>query len=111
MKKALVISIAVVLALFVAIAAAGCVGSEPIVGKWNTSTFNLPVTFNNDGTGSISATILGITTSIDLQWTKVSGKDKTYNITGSSEALPVGTYTLSSDGKSLVGPVTLIKAQ
>ncbi|MDO5845375.1 MAG: hypothetical protein Q4Q04_00465 [Methanocorpusculum sp.] len=111
MKKTLILAVAVVLALFVAITAAGCVGSEPIVGKWNISALNFPVVFNNDGTGTLHVNLFGTSTAVELKWTKFEGKDKTYNVTCSEAALPAGTYTVSSDGKTLSGPVTLVKAQ
>ena len=49
MKKTILLGIAV-LAVFAAVVGAGCIGADPIVGEWKAG--NMPVTFNDDGTGS-----------------------------------------------------------
>jgi len=98
MKKILIAAVLAV--LLVSVGAAGCIGSEPIVGDWLVSGTEIPVVFNDDGTGTLTISFFGITSSIPLTWEKVD--EKTFKITGTSEAFNAGTYTVSDDGKSLV---------
>ncbi|HJJ51051.1 MAG TPA: hypothetical protein O0X01_05990 [Methanocorpusculum sp.] len=102
MKKILIAALLV--ALLVSVGSAGCIGSEPIVGNWLVYGTDIPVMFNGDGTGSMTISFFGITSTIPLGWEKVN--EKTYKITGTSEAFNAGTYTLSSDEKSLVHAAT-----
>jgi hypothetical protein len=53
MKKTILLIAAVILAVF-AVVGAGCIGADPIVGEWKAG--NMPVTFNEDGTGSFTVT-------------------------------------------------------
>ena len=111
MKKILIISLLVV--LLACVGAAGCIGGEAIVGNWLISGTDIPVVFNGDGTGTMTLTTLGITTSVPLNWEKVS--EKNYKITGTSADIVAGTYTISDDGKSLIGVnsgiTVLVKAE
>ena len=54
MKKTILLIAAVILAVF-AVVGAGCIGADPIVGEWKAG--NMPVTFNEDGTGSFTVTL------------------------------------------------------
>jgi hypothetical protein len=78
MKKTILLIAAVILAVF-AVVGAGCIGADPIVGEWKAG--NMPVTFNEDGTGSFTVTlpILG-TFNYDLTWAPVEGYKNTYTI-------------------------------
>lgn len=107
MKKFLVISL--IAAVLAVTAVAGCIGDDPIVGDWTTAVGG-DIVFNTDGTGMFTITIL-VLIDVPLTWTKTA--DKTYEIsTGeSSAAFSAGTYKLSDDGKSLVGPITLTKVE
>ncbi len=110
MKKAVILGIAAVLAVFVAVCGAGCIGGDPIVGEWEGANGTIPVVFNDDGTGSFTITIpfLGAK-DYQLTWTKVEGYDNQYTISTTENAIPVGTYIISDDGKTLKGPITLTK--
>ena len=101
MKKTILLGIAV-LAVFAAVVGAGCIGADPIVGEWKAG--NMPVTFNDDGTGSFEVTlpILG-TATYDLTWAPVEGYENTYTITTTQNAIPVGEYVISDDGLTLKG--------
>ena len=85
MKKTVLLIAAVFLTVF-AVVGAGCIGADPIVGEWKAG--NMPVTFNEDGTGSFTVTlpILG-TFNYDLTWAPVEGYDNTYTIFGSSNLI------------------------
>ncbi|NLC90737.1 MAG: hypothetical protein GX679_02925 [Methanocorpusculum parvum] len=105
MKKILIAFVLCVL-LF-SIGTAGCIGSEPIVGDWLIYGTEIPVVFSNDGTGTITITFFGITSTVPMTWEKT--EEKTYKLTGTSELFNAGTYTLSADGKSLVEVSTGLK--
>lgn len=109
MKKTLLIGIAAVLVVSLAVLGAGCVGGDPIVGEWKTALTDMPVKFNADGTGTFTAEILGFTKDYKLTWKKVEGSKNKYSISTEESLLPLGEYTLSDDGKTLAGPVGLIK--
>jgi len=98
MKKILIAAVLAV--LLVSVGAAGCIGSESIVGDWFVSGTEIPVVFNDDGTGTMTINFFGITSTVPLKWEKV--EEKTFKITGTSEAFNAGTYSVSDDGKSLV---------
>ncbi|HJJ41647.1 MAG TPA: hypothetical protein O0X95_04690 [Methanocorpusculum sp.] len=106
MKKTILLGIAV-LAVFAAVVGAGCIGADPIVGEWKAG--NMPVTFNDDGTGSFEISILGFTKEYGLTWESIEGYDNTYRISTTENAIPVGEYIISEDGKTLKGPITLTK--
>ena len=74
MKKTILLGIAV-LAVFAAVVGAGCIGADPIVGEWKAG--NMPVTFNDDGTGSFEISILGFTKEYGLTWESIEGYDNT----------------------------------
>lgn len=97
MKKILLASVLCI--LIFSIGAAGCIGSEPIVGDWFVYGTEIPVVFNNDGTGTMTISLFGITSTVPMTWEKVD--EKTYKLTGTSELFNAGTYKLSDDGKSL----------
>ncbi len=97
MKKILIAAVFAV--LFVSVGAAGCIGSEPIVGDWLISGTEIPVVFNDDGTGSLTFSIFGITSTVPLSWEKV--EENTYKISGTSELFNAGTYKVSADEKAL----------
>ncbi len=98
MKKILIAALLPV--LLVSVGAAGCIGSEPIVGDWFVSGTEIPVVFNDNGTGILTFSILGITSAVPMTWEKI--EETTYKLTGTSELFNAGTYILSADGKSLV---------
>jgi hypothetical protein len=98
MKKILIAAVLAV--LLVSVGAAGCIGSEPIVGDWFVSGTEIPVVFNDNGTGAMTISFFGITSTVPLTWEKI--EEKTFTITGTSELFNAGTYTLSADEKSLV---------
>ena len=98
MKKILIAALLVV--LLVSVGSAGCIDSEPIVGDWLVYGTDIPVVFNGDGTGTMTISFFGITSTIPMGWEKVN--EKTYKITGTTEAFDAGTYALSSDERSLV---------
>ncbi len=110
MKKT-VLGIAALLAVCVAVLGAGCIGgSDPIVGEWKINGMNVPVVFNDDGTGyfTVSAAFAG-SEDIALNWAGVEGLEKTYMITITGKGnlgyytMPGGEYTISDDGKTLTG--------
>ncbi|MDO9523092.1 MAG: hypothetical protein Q7J08_05185 [Methanocorpusculum sp.] len=98
MKKILIAAVLAV--LLVSVGAAGCIGSEPIVGDWLVSGTEIPVVFHDDGTGTLTLYLFGVISTVPLAWEKV--EEKTYKITGTSALFNAGTYTVSADGKSLV---------
>ncbi len=102
MKKILIAAVFAV--LLVSVDAAGCIGSEPIVGDWFVYGTEFPVIFNNDGTGTLTIPLFGIISTVPMTWEKV--EENTYKISGTSVLFNVGTYTLSADGKSLVSVST-----
>lgn len=108
MKKFLVVALAA--AVIAVIAAAGCIGGDPIVGDWTTSAGG-DIVFKDDGTGTLTATILLVSVNVPLTWKKTA--DKTYDLAAgdSTTAFAAGTYTLSADGKTLTGPITLTKVE
>ena len=98
--------IALAAVLVTAVAAAGCVGSDPIVGKWGANLSGGEYyEFNGDGTGACSFEIIpGAPVSFPFTWEKVS--DGTYKVSASLEqyGLPLSGDTevhLSADGKTL----------
>ncbi|MBQ4133990.1 MAG: hypothetical protein IJD66_00585 [Methanocorpusculum sp.] len=107
MKKTVLLIAAVFLTVF-AVVGAGCIGADPIVGEWKAG--NMPVTFNEDGTGSFTVTlpILG-TFNYDLTWAPVEGYKNTYTISTTENGVPIGEYIISEDGMTLKGPITLTK--
>ena len=106
MKKTVLLIAAVFLTVF-AVVGAGCIGADPIVGEWKAGS--MPVTFNDDGTGSFEISILGFTKEYGLTWESIEGYDNTYRISTTENAIPVGEYIISEDGKTLKGPITLTK--
>ncbi|MCZ0862155.1 hypothetical protein [Methanocorpusculum vombati] len=109
MKKLLLA--AVLCAALVLVSAAGCVGSDPVVGTWETKPvlgMYVSVQFVNDGTGSIAlhTDLSPAEATTSFAWEKTA--DKTYKITSSDKSLPGGTYTLSDDGKTLSSSTGLI---
>jgi len=98
MKKILIAAVLAV--LLVSVGAAGCIGSQPIVGDWLVSGTEIPVVFHDDGTGTMTIPLFGIISTVPMTWEKVG--EKTYKLTGTSALFNAGTYTLSADGKSLV---------
>ena len=113
MKKLLLA--AVLCAALVLVSAAGCIGSDPIVGTWETKPvlgIYISAEFANDGTGTITlhSDLIESGESVTFAWEKTA--DNTYSITSSDKTLPGGTYKLSDDGKtlsSLAGAVVLNK--
>ncbi|HJK76425.1 MAG TPA: hypothetical protein O0X03_02260 [Methanocorpusculum sp.] len=113
MKKLLLA--AVLCAALVLVSAAGCIGSDPIVGTWETKPvlgIYISAEFANDGTGTITlhSDLIESGESVAFAWEKTA--DNTYSITSSDKTLPGGTYKLSDDGKtlsSLAGAVVLNK--
>ena len=113
MKKLLLA--AVLCAAMVLVSAAGCIGSDPIVGTWETKPvlgIYISAEFANDGTGTITlhSDLIESGESVTFAWEKTA--DNTYSITSSDKTLPGGTYKLSDDGKtlsSLAGAVVLNK--
>ena len=113
MKKLLLA--AVLCAALVLVSAAGCIGSDPIVGTWETKPvlgIYISAEFANDGTGTITlhSDLTEPGESATFAWEKTA--DNTYSITSSDKTLPGGTYKLSDDGKtlsSLAGAVVLNK--
>lgn len=97
MKK--ILSASVLCILLLSIGASGCIGSEPIVGDWFVYGTEIPVVFNSDGTGAMTITVLGTTSTVPMTWEKTG--EKTYKLTGTSKLFNAGTYTLSADGKYL----------
>ncbi len=106
MKKTILLITAVFLTVF-AVVGAGCIGADPIVGEWKAG--NMPVTFNDDGTGNFEISILGFTKEYRLTWESIEGYDNTYRISTTESGLPMGEYIISEDGKTLKGPITLTK--
>lgn len=102
MKKILIAALLVV--LLVCVGAAGCIGSEPIVGNWVISGTDVPVVFNGDGTGTLTISSFIGNTTVPLTWTKVA--DKSYKVTGTNAAFSAGTYNLSADNKALISVST-----
>ena len=100
MKKTVLLLAA--LAVFAAVIGAGCIGADPIVGDWTAG--NIPVTFNEDGTGSFAVTlpIFG-TSTYELTWAPVEGYENAYTITTTENTIPMGEYVISDDGKTLKG--------
>ncbi|HJJ96714.1 MAG TPA: hypothetical protein O0X38_03620 [Methanocorpusculum sp.] len=110
MKKLLLA--AVLCAALVLVSAAGCVGSDPVVGTWETKPvlgMYVSVQFVNDGTGSIAlhTDLSPAEATTSFAWEKTADKT-TYKITSSDKSLPGGTYTLSDDGKTLSSSTGLI---
>ena len=113
MKK--LVLAAVLCAALVLVSAAGCIGSDPIVGTWETKPvlgIYISAEFANDGTGTITlhSDLIESGESVTFAWEKTA--DNTYSITSSDKTLPGGTYKLSDDGKtlsSLAGAVVLNK--
>lgn len=107
MKKTVLLIAAVFLTVF-AVVGAGCIGADPIVGEWKAGS--MPVTFNDDGTGTFAITlpILG-TVNYDLTWEAIEGYEGTYKISTTEKGIPMGEYIISEDGKTLKGPITLTK--
>lgn len=105
MKKTILLLAA--LAVFAAVIGAGCIGGDPIVGDWKAG--NMPVTFNDDGTGSFEISLLGFTKEYGLTWAPIEGYEGTYKISTTESGLPMGEYIISEDGKTLKGPITLTK--
>ena len=113
MKKLLLA--AVLCAALVLVSAAGCIGSDPIDGTWETNPvlgIYISAEFANDGTGTITlhSDIIEYGESVAFAWEQTA--DNTYSITSSDKTLPGGTYKLSDDGKtlsSLAGAVVLNK--
>ncbi|MDO5844445.1 MAG: hypothetical protein Q4Q53_04810 [Methanocorpusculum sp.] len=108
MKKFLIVSL--IAAVVAVMAIAGCIGGEPIVGDWTTAAGG-QIAFKSDGTGTLTATVLLVSVNVPLTWKKTA--DKTYDIAAgdATTAFSAGTYKLSDDGKSLVGPITLTKVE
>lgn len=106
MKKTILLSLAV-LAVFAAVIGAGCVGPDPIVGEWKAG--DMPVTFNEDGTGTFEISLFGFTKEYALTWAPVEGYKNTYTISTTESGIQVGEYVISEDGKTLKGPMTLTK--
>ncbi len=102
MKKSLIA--ALLIALFISVGAAGCIASEPIVGNWYIYGTDIPVVFYENGTGSLTISLLGINSTVPMTWEKI--EEKTYKLTGTSALFNAGTYTLSTDGKTLVAVST-----
>jgi hypothetical protein len=102
MKKILIAALLIV--LFGSIGVAGCISSEPIVGDWFIYGTDIPVVFYENGTGNLTFSIFGITSTVPMTWEKI--EEKTYKLTGTSELFNAGTYTLSDDGKFLVAVST-----
>ena len=112
MKKMILLIAAVFLTVF-AVVGAGCIGADPIVGEWTFSGGAEPlptIIFNDDGTGTISLHLVGgISINEELTWSKVEGYEKQYKITTNEKTFPLGEYTISDDGLTLSGPITLNK--
>lgn len=101
MKKTILLIAAVFLTVF-AVVGAGCIGADPIVGDWKAG--EIPVTFNDDGTGSFTVNkLFGGTVTYDLTWAAVEGYENTYTISTTENAIPMGEYVISDDGKTLKG--------
>ena len=105
MKK--IILVLAVLSMFAAVVGAGCIGADPIVGEWKAGS--IPVTFNEDGTGSFTVTLFGYSKDYGLTWAPVEGYKNTHTISTTENAIPMGEYIISEDGKTLKGPMTLTK--
>ncbi|MDR0981035.1 MAG: hypothetical protein LBL85_04575 [Methanocalculaceae archaeon] len=102
---------AVLCAALVLVSVAGCIGSDPVVGNWQTKPVlgvYVSVEFVNDGTGSIAlhTDLSPAEATTAFAWEKTA--DKTYKITSSDKSIPGGTYTLSDDGKTLSSSTGLI---
>jgi hypothetical protein len=107
MKK-IVLAAGILIALVAVVAVAGCIGSDPIVGTWESKSgvsvlgvdlATSKMTFNGDGTGSSSGSIAIFSADSTFNWKKVS--DGKYAITsGSSDPREVAV-TFASDGKSM----------
>ena len=106
MKKMILLIAAAFLTVF-AVVGAGCIGADPIVGEWKAGS--IPVTFNEDGTGSFTVTLFGYSKDYGLTWAPVEGYKNTYTISTTENAIPMGEYIISEDGKTLKGPMTLTK--
>ena len=92
MKKLLLA--AVLCAALVLVSAAGCIGSDPIVGTWETKPvlgIYISAEFANDGTGTITlhSDLIESGESVTFAWEKTA--DNTYSITSSDKTLPGGT--------------------
>lgn len=115
MKKILVAAVLCVILVLVSVV--GCVGSDPIVGNWQSKQvlgMYVSVLFVNDGTGTIAlhTDLSPSETAITFAWEKTA--EKIYTITSSDKSLPGGTYKLSDDGKTLsssTGFIVLNKVQ
>ena len=106
MKKTILLIAAALLAVF-AVVGAGCIGADPIVGEQKAGS--MPVTFNDDGTGSFTVTIFGYSKDYGLTWAPIEGYENTYRISTTENGIPVGEYIISEDGMTLKGPITLTK--
>ncbi len=102
MKK--ILFAAMICAVLALVSVAGCVGSDPIVGNWETKPvlgMYVSVEFVNDGTGSVMlhTDLSPAEATTTFTWEKTA--DKTYKIMSSDKYFSAGTYTLSSDGRTL----------
>lgn len=101
MKKAVVI-FGITAVLIAAVCAAGCVASDPLVGKWATDSEKLGVScvYNADGTGEWSIHLGSLSASIDIAWSKLS--DGKYSISTDNEVVSALQSVFPGDGTMTV---------
>ncbi|HJJ48063.1 MAG TPA: hypothetical protein O0X39_03595 [Methanocorpusculum sp.] len=107
MKK-IVLAAGILIALVAVVAVAGCVGSDKIVGTWETSASLFGVdlakstlTFDGSGSGTMKGSVLGITSENPTKFTWKKAAEGSYTLTFEDGKEKSVAVTFAEDGKTM----------